>query len=242
MIKFSVFAIPVTVRPSFWIVAGLLGYTLERPSLIAIWIAIVFVSILVHELGHALTARRFGAATAITLTTLGGLTSWQVPEGKLAPGRRAAVAAAGSAVGIVLGLMVLAGYLLIRPAGGMAAVIVNMIVWVNVGWGVLNWLPIRPLDGGHLLQSLLEATTPKHAEGIANGVFLLTSVVAAVLAFRFRLPLVAILAAFMAWGEVSRLFGPRQPAGIPAEFSYDDPPRAESPRPEPAESDDPPPG
>lgn len=237
MIRFTLFGVPVAVRPSFWIVAGLLGYTLERPQLIAIWIAIVFVSVLVHELGHALVARRFGAEVAVTLTTLGGLTSWQAPAGKVTPGRRAAVAAAGSATGIVFGLVVLGLYLLIRPTGPLIASVVNMIVWVNVGWGILNWLPIRPLDGGHLVTSLLEAVAPRRAEKIANAIFMLTSIAALLVALRFRLVFVAVLAGFMAWSEVTRSFGSVSPAGqssgFPAEFSYDDPP--DEPPPDPRE-------
>ena len=68
-------------------------------GLIAAWIAIVFVSILVHELGHALTARAYGAEVEIELNGVGGLTRWSIPSDRLGPGRRALVAAAGSAVG-----------------------------------------------------------------------------------------------------------------------------------------------
>jgi Zn-dependent protease len=221
VIKFSVGGIPVAVRPSFWIVAGLLGFGLEGAEMVAIWIAIVFVSVLAHELGHALTARRFGAEVAITLTTLGGLTSWRAPEGKIPPGRRAAVAAAGSGVGIVLGLIVLAGYLLVNPPGRQLAEVVTMIVWVNVGWGVLNWLPIRPLDGGHLLTSLLDMVAPTRADKIANFIFLLTSVLALAAALYFRLVFVAILAAFMAWSEIGGYLG-SAPSSDPVVFSYDE--------------------
>ena len=57
------------------------------------WVAIVFVSILVHELGHALTARTMGAAVEIELNGVGGLTRWSVPASEFGPGRRALVAA-----------------------------------------------------------------------------------------------------------------------------------------------------
>ena len=223
VIRFSLAGIPVTVRPSFWLIAGLLGFGLEGAGLIAAWIAIVFVSVLAHELGHALTARRYGAEVAITLTTLGGLTSWRAPDGKISPGRRAVVAAAGSAVGILLGLAVLGLYRLIRPAGLDVARIVDMIVWVNVGWGVLNWLPIRPLDGGHLLSSLLELAAPKRAHRIADGVFLVTSLLALAAALYFRYPFVAVLAAFMVWSEVGRHLGPAPQSDAARVFTYDEP-------------------
>ncbi|MGH8911931.1 MAG: site-2 protease family protein [Acidimicrobiia bacterium] len=223
MIKFSLGGIPVSVRPTFWLVAGLLGFGLEGPELVAIWVAIVFVSVLAHELGHAVTARGFGAEVAITLTTLGGLTSWRAPEGHLSPGRRAAVAAAGSAVGIVLGLVVLGVYLAVAPISPTVRLVVRMIVWVNVGWGVLNWLPIRPLDGGHLLTSLLELVLPRKADRVGDVIFLVTSLLALGAALYFRFIFVAILAGFMAWSEVNRHIAPSTPAP-PAVFSYDDEP------------------
>ena len=47
----------------------------------AAWIVIMFVGILMHELGHALTARAFRAEPAISLHGLGGVTVWQPREG-----------------------------------------------------------------------------------------------------------------------------------------------------------------
>ncbi len=75
---------PVTVRASFLLIAALIGFTGvgEIEETIA-WIGIVFVSILIHELGHAFTARRYGSAVAIELNGLGGLTP-MVGEGRRA--------------------------------------------------------------------------------------------------------------------------------------------------------------
>lgn len=227
VIRFSLAGIPVVVRPSFWLVAVLLGFTLGDTTLLFAWIGVVFVSVLAHELGHALTARRYGAQVSIQLTTLGGLTTWQLPQGAMSPGRRALVAAAGSAVGIVLGLAVLGAYLLVRPAGELAAFLVNMVVWVNVGWGILNWLPIRPLDGGHLLTSFLEIVAPKRGDRIADVVFLVTSILALGAALYLQFLFVAILAGFMTWSEVQRhLSSPKAPVAAEP-FGYDDHPKTE---------------
>ena len=144
------------------------------------------------------------------------------------------MAAAGSGVGIVLGLVVLAGYLLLSPPGRRLTDVVEMIVWVNVGWGILNWLPIRPLDGGHLLTSLLDLVAPKRADQIANFVFLLTSVLALAAALYFRLVFVAILAAFMAWSEIGGYLG-SAPSADPVVFSYDEEAEAEPPEDAPAD-------
>lgn len=223
MIRFSLGTIPVTVRPTFWLVALLLGWTLGDRALLAAWVAIVFVSVLAHELGHALTARRYGADVSITLTTFGGFTRWSMTEGSMSPGRRALVAAAGSGVGIVLGLAVLGAFFLTRPLGLTAETIFVLVVWVNVGWGVLNWLPIRPLDGGHMVLALLDLVVPRHADRIATVVFLVTGGAAFAAALYFQLFFAALLAGFMTWTEVSRWF-PSSASPQPLEFSYDEPP------------------
>lgn len=224
VIRFHLGGIPVTVRPSFWLVALLLGLPLDDRRLQGVWVVIVFLSVLVHELGHALTARRFGATVDITLTTLGGYTRWVKPEGGMSPGRRAVVAAAGSATGIVVGLAVLGVYLWFRPGGPFFANVVLLVVWVNVGWGILNWLPIRPLDGGHLVLAFLDLVAPRRADRIADAVFLCTSLGAVAAAIYFRIYFAAALAGLMAWGELSRRFGPAEEERIPPAFSYDDPP------------------
>lgn len=229
VIRFSIAGIPVTVRPSFWLVALLLGWGVASRTLLIAWVIVVFVSVLAHELGHAFTARRFGARVSITLTTLGGFTRWEKPGDGMTPGRRALVAAAGSAVGIVLGLAVLGIFMATRPWGTTAASVVLMIAWVNVGWGVLNWLPIRPLDGGHLVLAMLDMVAPRRTETIASAIFLVTSLAALVAAIYYQFYFAAILAGFMAWAEVSRRITPTPrprstpPAPPPNLFDLDPP-------------------
>lgn len=221
VIKFSMAGIPVAVRPSFWLVAVLLGLGLPGPWLMATWVAIVFVSVLAHELGHALLARRFGAEVSITLTTLGGFTRWSMPEVGMSPGRRAVVAAAGSAVGIIVGLAVWGSFAVTGPWGRTTASVVLLVVWVNLGWGIINWLPIRPLDGGHMVLAFLDIVAPRKADRIASVVFVVTSVAAVGAALYFRFFFAAALAGFMAWIELSRHLGPTDEVA-PMSFSYDD--------------------
>ena len=203
--------------------AALLGFLgRQQPVEVALWVAIVFFSILIHEYGHALTARSMGATVAIELNGLGGLTRWSVEAGAFGPGRRALVAGAGSAVGVVFGAVV---WLLARqfgPYSEMAAFVINNLIWVNLFWGLLNWVPIRPLDGGHLLQSLLQKVAPSRAEAIARVVFTGTAAAALIGALQARLIFIAVLAGWMLLAELT----PRRPEGEPPppppEFSYDD--------------------
>ncbi|HND50108.1 MAG TPA: hypothetical protein PLL95_16195, partial [Anaerolineales bacterium] len=76
-LQFSIAGIPVRVHPLFWVIAILLGSGSSNLLMIPVWIAIVFISILVHELGHAFAFRRFGQPSRILLHFSGGLT---IPE------------------------------------------------------------------------------------------------------------------------------------------------------------------
>ena len=214
---------PVTVRSSFLLIAALIGFLgVGSPAETVAWIVIVFVSILIHELGHAFTARSYGSSVAIELNGLGGLTRWSAPGGELTPGRRAMVAAAGSATGLLFGGLVwlIAGRF--GPYGPLVAFILESTIYVNVFWGLLNWLPIRPLDGGHLLESLLEKVAPRRSETIAKVVFTLTAAAALVVAIRFRMIFIAVLAGWLLLSEFSIGSGAdRPPSGLPT-LSYDD--------------------
>lgn len=211
-VRFPLFGIPVEVRPSFLLVAAVLGFQSGRLDFVAIWVGILFVSILIHELGHALTARHFGSDVEIELNAIGGLTSWTIPEQEIGPGKRALIAAAGSAVGLVFGGVVWLVSAQFAPYPRLLAFGLENLILVNVFWGLLNWLPIRPLDGGHLFTSLLEKVAPRHATRIANVTFLVTAALALIVAIRFQLIFVALISGWLLWGEFSR----RQPSGPPA--------------------------
>ena len=229
VLRFRLFDMPVTVRGSFLLIAALIGFAgvLEVAETIA-WIGIVFVSILIHELGHALTARVFGSDVAIELNGFGGLTRWSVPEGRMTPGRRALIAAAGSAAGLVFGGLV---WLLARQFGPYAPLtefVVYYLVYVNVFWGLLNWLPVRPLDGGHLLESLLDKVAPARSEAIAKVIFTATAAVALAVAIWQGFIIIAVLAGWLLLSEFSMGNQARQGGGLPT-LSYDDPPDDEGP-------------
>ncbi len=97
MLRFSMFGIPVAVHWSFPLIGILaMGQPVE---LILAFVVGVFIAVLAHEMGHALTARAFGARqVTVTLFGLGGLTQYPANT-PLTPGRRFLIAASGSAVG-----------------------------------------------------------------------------------------------------------------------------------------------
>ena len=76
-LRFSIAGIPVRVHPLFWLIAILFGSSSGSIVSILSWVVAIFVSILIHELGHAFAMRRYGQGSHIVLHFAGGLT---VPE------------------------------------------------------------------------------------------------------------------------------------------------------------------
>ncbi len=73
-LTFGLFGFPVRVHPMFWLMTLMLGYNLGNPASVLIWVVAVFLSILVHELGHAAVMRAYGFRPWIVLYGMGGLT------------------------------------------------------------------------------------------------------------------------------------------------------------------------
>jgi membrane-associated protease RseP (regulator of RpoE activity) len=156
-LRFRIFGIPVTVEPFFFVVVAFLGIRRERIDLVAIWMAVVFVSILVHELGHAFAGRRLGLVPAIRLHGMGGQTEW-VEARRLSRAQRIGISFAGPVAGFLLaGSVFWAQPLFSRVPDWRMQVAYMDLLWVNVGWGVLNLLPVLPMDGGHIMQTALHA-------------------------------------------------------------------------------------
>lgn len=113
---------------------------------------LLFASVVIHELGHALAARRYGIRTRnIMLFMFGGVA--QIAKDPPTPGAEVAVAAAGPLTSLALGGL-FAG--LHRLAVGSAlGAIIAYLAWVNAGLAGFNLIPGFPLDGGRMLRALI---------------------------------------------------------------------------------------
>jgi stage IV sporulation protein FB len=159
MIRFSLFNIPILVLPWFWLTLAFIGGVLrvdgkEAFFLLLLFMIAGFISILVHELGHALTAKAFGKRVEIVLQAFGGYAAYS-GGAPLDRTRTFLVTAAGPALQIVLGLVV---YLFAETFPGMsreAMYFVRVLYAISFIWAILNLLPVLPLDGGRILQTLL---------------------------------------------------------------------------------------
>lgn len=154
---FPIGRIPVRVTPSFWLGSAFMGFGLEDPGLIFVWVLTVFVSVLIHELGHALMWEAFGYPSEIVLYHFGGVALAQ-SGWNMAPWRSLLVSLAGPGIGFVFyGLLISAGPLLaphLTDRYPMAAY--QFLLYQNLAWGLLNLAPVLPLDGGQALRSLLQ--------------------------------------------------------------------------------------
>lgn len=209
MLRVSLLGIPLEIRPSFWLVALLIAplpfealFRARAYPFYAAWIGVVLVSVVAHEMGHALLARRFGATVAMTLYALGGYTTWETVD-PLGPWRRVGVAAAGSAVGFALGggAWALAGSGIL-PELNVLQFAVEVFWQVNLLWGVLNWLPIRPLDGGHIFLGILQGIFGRRGSTIADVLFPLFTIGAGLLAWWQGFTIAAFLAVFVLVEEI----------------------------------------
>lgn len=164
-LRFQILGIPVRVHPGFWLMGAFICWQSAdgRPDLILIGIICVFFSILIHELGHAITFRRYGHRGEIVLYMMGGYAT----GGALSTWRNVIVSAAGPAAGFVVAAIV---WVLMKtiPETFMQHFSVywalNLLWFVNFWWGILNLTPCMPLDGGRIMESLVSRYWPRRAD------------------------------------------------------------------------------
>ncbi len=215
-LQFRLFGVPVRVHPFFWVTAVILGSRgfsgeVQPMAQLLMWVAVVFVSILVHEMGHALAIRFYGWRPWITLYAFGGLASYEPGYSGYAKSysRRGnattgqiIISLAGPIAGFLLAALVAAGlfavgrmsgfYLFGRPIilgrGGpienpYLAILTFQLLAVNIYWGLLNLLPVYPLDGGKVSRELFTAFSRR--DGYQNSLILSIAVAVVIAGYAF---------------------------------------------------------
>jgi membrane-associated protease RseP (regulator of RpoE activity) len=234
-LRFTVAGIPVRVHPLFWLVAILLGSAGDL-LLLPIWVLVLFVSILVHELGHAFAFRRFGQHSHIVLHFAGGLT---IPESvswgggwasvALSPWQEIFISIAGPGAGflfagfVILVVSITGGSVLttwlfgfiplpvnaVLPFGGQyMSALFTLLLWVNVFWGLINLMPVQPLDGGNVARNLFIHYDP--LDGLRKSVWLSVitgGLLALIGLLAFRSLYMALLFGFLAFQSYQSVRG-----------------------------------
>ena len=193
-LRFQVFGIPVRVHPLFWVATLVLGSNVWSGGgdansndglLLLIWVVVMFVSILVHELGHSFAIRYFGAAPRIVLYMMGGMaitdvgSSWMPKSSsRRTPQQQIMISLAGPGAGFVLAA--LTATVLVAMGGEFqlitsypfydatasesmsysATVLISFSLYFNIFWGLVNLLPVLPLDGGQVASQVLQLNDP----------------------------------------------------------------------------------
>ena len=176
MFRFNVGPIPVQVHGSHLLFSALLGWSwrppsegawpanvLADPSLpgqgaamagwLLLFVAMAFVSILAHEMGHALVSVAFGYRPTVELVALGGVTRPNANE-TIPWFKEVTLTLAGPGMGLLLSLLSVVGLHLV-PGGTTLSLVLHQMAWMNGVWSVFNLLPIAPLDGGQVATAVL---------------------------------------------------------------------------------------
>ena len=170
------FGVPIYVEPRWLLVAFVLLTLVVQPQipehfplastyLIALCFApLLYLSVLIHELGHSVVALRFGLKVErIRLHLLGGVS--EIASEAPTPRQEFAIAAAGPALSLALfGLGW--GLVMVLPGGTVLIYIVMLMAQANLVVAIFNLLPGLPLDGGRVLQAAVWAGTGNRFRGV----------------------------------------------------------------------------
>jgi Zn-dependent protease len=120
-------------------------------------------SVLAHELAHAVAAQRFGLTVrSMTIHLLGGVTAMDAETRR--PWVDFVIAGVGPLVSLGLGALAWAGYWL-APDGTVFSFVTWQLAFANLVVGVFNLVPALPLDGGRLLRDVVWASSGKEHVG-----------------------------------------------------------------------------
>lgn len=186
MVSFRLGPIPIRIHGSFVLIALLLSMSnMKQPALVVASIVAIFLAVLLHELGHAVVGKLFGLVPQIDLHGMGGTTSW--PSGrKLTAGKSIVVSLAGPIAGIVSGVSVLVAVSILGESSrDFVRQGLGYFVFASAGWGVMNLVPMLPLDGGNVMLGVFQLATKGRGERAARIVSIAVAVGVVVLAVSY---------------------------------------------------------
>jgi len=199
MLRFAVFGFPVQIQPMFWLAAFLISGGLGMMDgsdwlPVLVWVMAILLSLMIHELGHAVAVRRYGGWPVIVLHPLGGTTFFR---NQFERKERLVISASGPLFSLLLAALVFG----LRRAGVVPPFLEELsfaLLWINVAWTIFNLLPILPMDGGQILRDVLG---PRHYR-LTCIIGMLAAIVCALVAFfLFHMIIATVLLGFMAYAN-----------------------------------------
>ena len=155
----------------------------QRPITVGIIAVSIIISVVVHELGHGLTARACGLRPMIVLHGLGGATLTGEEVGTL--GKRLLIAVMGPVASLLLAVLSVVAWATVSTSvtevGSAAELAFSRMLIINILYGIFSLIPIWPLDGGRLMLALLDHLSPQNGQRRGHIVMFLMAASAAVL-------------------------------------------------------------
>lgn len=156
-LRFRCLGFPVRVSPWFWLTSAIVIWNVsDRLDHKLVGIVAVFISILIHELGHALAIRHYGGRSEVVLAMFGGYATCNVNPSRMG---NIIIAAAGPAAGFllwgVLRLLLRQFPQQIFSAHEYVQTLFGVLLWANLSWSLLNLIPVWPLDGGRISHQVI---------------------------------------------------------------------------------------
>ena len=197
--RFKLLGFPISIHWSFLILPILWGSQsgpdpIDQTRSVLIYIIVFFISILGHELGHALAYRSFGGIAQIMIHAMGGMA---VSHGSFNRKQKIIITSAGPLFGLAMGIIciLLAILLDLHSISKYLTQFLNLMIYLNILWSFFNLLPIIPLDGGQLLGHIMHERKPA-LRGKIGG---FTAIVFGLLLFKLNYIFGAIILGYLAY-------------------------------------------
>ena len=231
-LHFRLFGFPVRVHPFFWLVCLIMGLrgSSTPPAEVIAWLIAVFVSIVIHELGHAFLQRRYGGNPRIVLHGFGGLAI--CGDCDRSPRSQILISLAGPMAGFLFaGLLLVAlriagyqaGFTTGEPqiAGYSLSLLGVRFYWealnsehlnqmlgnlmqINILWGLINLLPIYPLDGGQISREVCQLSDSRQGMILSLRISMVAAIAMAIVGLSWGL-FTVIMFGYLAYSSYKTL-------------------------------------
>src|SRR5262245_46693588 len=181
-VRFRLFGVPVRIHPLYWIVTAIFTFP-HGGTPVEMWpilMAIVFVSLMVHELGHVLAFQRYRIRAGVVLWGFGGLAVADAAPPRM--GQRIFICLAGPGAGFVFAALIWASNEATswRSTSAVTRHMYWALMFINIVWGAVNLLPVWPLDGGRVSEEICRQKRPYNGFALALKISFVVAVIVAV--------------------------------------------------------------